>query len=90
MEEKVVEVRVTVGGLVVKVVLVGVVTGVLEKVEVALIGTVGMKDVLRLIFQVVLGNVELEILIGLEVVREVVLIDVDSVEKEIEKTELER
>lgn len=90
MEENIVEVRVTVGGLVVKVVLVGVVTGVLEKVEVALVGTVEMKDVLRLIFQVVLGDVELEILTGLVVVREDVLIDVDSVEKEIEKTELEK
>lgn len=90
MEEKVVEVRVTVGVSVVQVVLVGMVTGVLEKVEVALVGTLGTKDVLRLVFQVVLGEDELETLSALVVVRGDVLIEVDSVEKEIEKAELER
>lgn len=90
MEEKVVEVRVTVGGSVVHVVLVGMVTGVLEKVEVALVGTLGTKDVLRLVFQVVLGEGELETLSALVVVTVDVLIEVDSVEKEIEKTERER
>lgn len=90
MEEKVVEVRVTVGGSVVQVVLVGMVTGVLEEVEVALVGTLGTKDVLRLVFQVVLGEDELETLSALVVVGVDVLIEVDSVEKEIEKAELER